>query len=209
MYAGIAFSIALRYRNACSPTLTTNQNVADTNGPSEAVSKRAYTSGVCTSVHMQHVSKSARVLWGRYMQQFKAIFWREITYLSNLLETVLFYCERQENSHASWLKSLPLGEPSQHPQRSCYSESEWIIDFQQEIIKVNERVEMANGPVQQDIQLSLYSVIDRPRCPVIVRVVFKWRLVAHRRCFFPALWGSANGKHPPVRGGHVRVWKKM
>lgn len=86
MYAGIAFSIALRYRNACSPTLTTNQNVADTNGPSEAVSKRAYTSGVCTSVHMQHVSKSARVLWGRYMQQFKAIFWREITYLSNLLE---------------------------------------------------------------------------------------------------------------------------
>lgn len=110
MYARIAFSIALRYRNACSPTLTTNQNVADTNGPSEAVSKRAYTSGVCTSVHMQHVSKSARVLWGRYMQQFKAIFWREITYLSNLLETVLFYCERQENSHASWLKSLPLGD---------------------------------------------------------------------------------------------------
>lgn len=38
---------------------------------------------------------------------------------------------------------------------------------------VNERVEMANGPVQQDIQLSLYSVIDRQRCPVIVRVVFK------------------------------------
>lgn len=38
---------------------------------------------------------------------------------------------------------------------------------------VNERDEMANGPVQQDIQLSLYSVIDRPRCPVIVRVVLK------------------------------------
>lgn len=61
MYAGIAFSIALRYPNACSQTLTTKQNVADTNAPSEAVSKRAYTSGVCTSVHMQHVSKSAHV----------------------------------------------------------------------------------------------------------------------------------------------------
>lgn len=137
MYAGIAFSIALRYPNAWSPTLTTKQNVADTNAPSEAVSKCAYTSGVCTSVRVQHVSKNARVPRGCYMQQFKAVFCREITYLSNLLETVLFYCERQENSHASWLKSLPLGEPSQHPQRSCYSESEWIIDFQQEIIKAN------------------------------------------------------------------------
>lgn len=38
---------------------------------------------------------------------------------------------------------------------------------------VNERVETANRPVQQDIQLSLYSFIDRPRCPVIVRLVFK------------------------------------
>lgn len=101
MYAGIAFSIALRYPNAWSLTLTTKQNVADTNAPSEAVSKCAYTSGVCTSVRMQHVSKNARVPRGHYMQQFKAIFCREITYLSNLLETVLFYCERQENSHAS------------------------------------------------------------------------------------------------------------
>lgn len=35
---------------------------------------------------------------------------------------------------------------------------------------VNERVEMANGLVQQDIQLSLYSFIGRPQCPAI----FMW-----------------------------------
>lgn len=38
---------------------------------------------------------------------------------------------------------------------------------------VNERVETANGPVQRDIQLSLYSSIDSRRCPAIVRLVFK------------------------------------
>lgn len=32
---------------------------------------------------------------------------------------------------------------------------------------LNERGEMANGPVQQDIQLSLHSFIDRPRRPAI------------------------------------------
>lgn len=38
---------------------------------------------------------------------------------------------------------------------------------------VNERAEMANGLVQQDIQLSLYSFIDRPRCPAMFKLVVK------------------------------------
>lgn len=38
---------------------------------------------------------------------------------------------------------------------------------------VNERVEMVNGLVQQDIQLSLHSFIDRPRCPAIFKLVVK------------------------------------
>lgn len=37
----------------------------------------------------------------------------------------------------------------------------------------NERVEMANGVVQQDIQLSLYSFIDRPECPAVSKLVVK------------------------------------
>lgn len=37
----------------------------------------------------------------------------------------------------------------------------------------NERVEMANGLVQQDIQLSLYSFIDRPWCLAIFKLVVK------------------------------------
>lgn len=75
----------------------------------------------CTSVCM-HTCET-----GLNTNLFKSILHREITYLSNLLQTVSLYSERLENSHASWLKSLPPGERSQHPQRSCYSESEWTL----------------------------------------------------------------------------------
>ena len=38
---------------------------------------------------------------------------------------------------------------------------------------VNERGEMANGLVQQDIQLSLYSFIDRPQHTAISELTAK------------------------------------
>lgn len=52
-------------------------------------------------VSVQHVSENVCVPRGCDMNQFKSIFYTEMTYLSNLLQSVPFYCERPENSHAS------------------------------------------------------------------------------------------------------------
>lgn len=69
--------------------------------PAQPESKYTFMYGVCTSVCMQRESGNACVPRGRDMIPFKSIFCTEMTYLSNLLQTVPFYCERPENSHAS------------------------------------------------------------------------------------------------------------
>lgn len=114
---------------------------------------------VCLCARL-HVSEK-----GLNVNLFKPALHREITYLSNLLYAVSFYGERLENSHASWLKSLPLGERSQHPSEELLF-WKWVNHWfpagnHQDKSMVNERAEMANSWVQQDIQLSLYSPWDR------------------------------------------------
>ena len=105
MYAGIAFSVIPPYSGAESCSFSVFRADADCKQKGKCCrwlhlqshgSKHVCMCGVC----MQHdVSGNACVLRGRNMNQFKSIFYTEMTYLSNLLQSVPFYCVKGLRIH--------------------------------------------------------------------------------------------------------------
>ncbi len=140
-----------------------------------------------TSMCVQSVSEKACVLGGRNKNQFKSIY-REMTYLSKLLQSVPFLLLKAREFTRLLIEIIATGRTWPTPSEELLF-GKWVNHWftagnHQGESMANERVEMENGLVQQDIQLSLHSFIDRPRCPAIFKLLVKWRPVALRGSLF-------------------------
>ena len=169
---------------------------------------------VCMYIFVRHVSESACVLRARNMNQFKSIFYTEITHLSNLLQCSILLWNAREFTRLL-IEIIATGRtsptPSEEPLFWKWVNHWFSAGNHQGKSMVNERVEMANGPVQQDIQLSLYFFfIDRPWCPAIFKLVVKWRPVTLRGSLFLRFGKVQMEKHPRLnKTVRERVGEKL